>query len=153
MSCFFTEEARTQQRLNREIERQLQRDRSAGKKEMKLLLLGKLFVVDLACILSTFSGTGEAGKSTFVKQMRIIHGSGYSEVDKRAFIGLIYQNILLAMATMIEAMQRLGIIYSDMKNPVSVDLLFLHIPINHRHNCYRASFLGESSRPHQQIVS
>ncbi|KAF8565070.1 hypothetical protein P879_05793 [Paragonimus westermani] len=105
MSCFLTEEARIQQRLNREIERQLQRDRSAGKKEMKLLLLG----------------TGEAGKSTFVKQMRIIHGSGYSQNDKRAFIALIYQNILLAMTTMLEAMQRLGIIYSDAKNP---ELLF-----------------------------
>ncbi|KAF7261005.1 hypothetical protein EG68_01861 [Paragonimus skrjabini miyazakii] len=107
MSCFWTEEARTQQRLNREIERQLQKDRSAGKNEIKLLLLG----------------TGEAGKSTFVKQMRIIHGSGYSEDDKRAFICLIYQNIFLAMTTMLEAMQKLGIIYSDAKNPENAELI------------------------------
>ena len=28
-------------------------------------------------------GTGESGKSTFIKQMRIIHGSGYTDDDKR----------------------------------------------------------------------
>jgi hypothetical protein len=28
-------------------------------------------------------GTGESGKSTFIKQMRIIHGAGYSDDDKR----------------------------------------------------------------------
>lgn len=27
-------------------------------------------------------GTGESGKSTFIKQMRIIHGNGYSETDR-----------------------------------------------------------------------
>ncbi|KAF5403512.1 Guanine nucleotide-binding protein G [Paragonimus heterotremus] len=127
MSCFWTEEARTQQRLNREIERQLQKDKSAGKKEMKLLLLGKLFVFDLVYSSReysvTISGTGEAGKSTFVKQMRIIHGSGYSDDDKRAFIGLIYQNIFLAMTTMLEAMQKLGIIYSDARNLQNAEII------------------------------
>jgi hypothetical protein len=29
------------------------------------------------------TGTGESGKSTFIKQMRIIHGAGYSDDDKR----------------------------------------------------------------------
>ena len=28
------------------------------------------------------SGTGESGKSTFIKQMRIIHGSGFNDEDK-----------------------------------------------------------------------
>ncbi|VDP94013.1 unnamed protein product [Echinostoma caproni] len=103
MSCCLTEEAREQQRLSREIERQLQKDKSAGKKEVKLLLLG----------------TGEAGKSTFVKQMRIIHGAGYTEDDKRAFIGLIHQNIFLAMQTMLDAMEQLQIAYEDPDYAVS----------------------------------
>lgn len=44
-----------------------------------------------------FAGTGESGKSTFIKQMRIIHGNGYSEEDKRAHIRLVYQNVFMAI--------------------------------------------------------
>lgn len=63
-------------------------------------------------------GTGESGKSTFIKQMRIIHGSGYSDEDKRGFIKLVYQNIFMAMQSMIRAMDLLKIQYSDSRNSV-----------------------------------
>lgn len=68
---------------------------------------------------SLFQGTGESGKSTFIKQMRIIHGSGYSEEDKRGFIKLVYQNIFMAMQSMIKAMELLKISYKDPRNSVS----------------------------------
>ncbi|NXN03893.1 GNAQ protein, partial [Sylvia borin] len=43
-------------------------------------------------------GTGESGKSTFIKQMRIIHGSGYSDEDKRGFRKqFLYQGFYLAL--------------------------------------------------------
>lgn len=45
--------------------------------------------------------------------MRIIHGTGYSDDDKRAFIGLIHQNIFLAMQTMLDAMEQLQIAYEN----------------------------------------
>ncbi|KAK6037747.1 hypothetical protein COOONC_24748 [Cooperia oncophora] len=45
----------------------------------------------------TGQGTGESGKSTFIKQMRIIHGNGYSDEDKRAHIRLVYQNVFMAI--------------------------------------------------------
>lgn len=51
--------------------------------------------------------------------MRIIHGSGYSDEDKRGFIKLVYQNIFMAMQSMIRAMDLLKIQYSDQKNIVS----------------------------------
>ena len=60
-----------------------------------------------------FAGTGESGKSTFIKQMRIIHGCGYSDDDKRSFIKLVYQNIFMAMNSMIRAMETLKIPYKD----------------------------------------
>ena len=66
-----------------------------------------------------FTGTGESGKSTFIKQMRIIHGSGYSDDDKRGFIKLVYQNIFMAMNSMIRAMDTLKIPYRDPLNEVS----------------------------------
>ncbi|XP_021954765.1 guanine nucleotide-binding protein G(q) subunit alpha isoform X2 [Folsomia candida] len=97
MACCLSEEAKEQKRINQEIERQLRRDKRDARRELKLLLLG----------------TGESGKSTFIKQMRIIHGSGYSDEDKRTFIKLVYQNIFMAMQAMIRAMEMLKIQYSD----------------------------------------
>ncbi|KAK2087002.1 hypothetical protein P7K49_032909 [Saguinus oedipus] len=65
------------------------------------------------------SRTGESGKSTFIKQMRIIHGAGYSEEDKRGFTKLVYQNIFTAMQAMIRAMETLKILYKYEQNKVS----------------------------------
>lgn len=64
------------------------------------------------------AGTGESGKSTFIKQMRIIHGAGYSEEDKRGFTKLVYQNIFTAMQAMIRAMETLKILYKYEQNKV-----------------------------------
>ena len=97
-------EAREQRRINQEIERQIKKDKRDQRKELKLLLLG----------------TGESGKSTFIKQMRIIHGSGYSDEDKRSYIKLVYQNIYMAMNSMIRAMEALKIPYKSEQNEVSI---------------------------------
>ncbi|EHA97623.1 Guanine nucleotide-binding protein subunit alpha-11 [Heterocephalus glaber] len=69
------------------------------------------------------AGTGESGKSTFIKQMRIIHGAGYSEEDKRGFTKLVYQNIFTAMQAMIRAMDTLKILYKDEQNEANALLL------------------------------
>lgn len=65
------------------------------------------------------AGTGEAGKSTFIKQMRIIHGAGYTDSDRAQFKVLVYRNILLGMKLLIEAMVNLKINYSNASNQVS----------------------------------
>lgn len=126
MECCLSEEAKEQKRINQEIERQLRRDKRDARRELKLLLLGKYFSFDFAARpfnISPFSGTGESGKSTFIKQMRIIHGSGYSDEDKRGFIKLVYQNIFMAMQSMIRAMDLLKIQYSVPSNSVSCNPL------------------------------
>lgn len=66
----------------------------------------------------SWSGTGESGKSTFIKQMRIIHGAGYSDEDKRGFIRLVYQNIFTSMQAMIRATETLKIPYKFEQNRV-----------------------------------
>ncbi|VDO72674.1 unnamed protein product [Schistosoma mattheei] len=111
MSCFRSEESREQQRISREIERQLHKDKNAGRKEVKLLLLG----------------TGESGKSTFVKQMRIIHGAGYTDMEKYAFKTLVYQNIFLAMQTMCDALCALSI---ELEYPVNQENIELIIKVD-----------------------
>lgn len=97
MACCLSEEAREQKRINYEINKQLKKDKRNARRELKLLLLG----------------TGESGKSTFIKQMRIIHGNGYSLEDKRQHIRLVYQNVFMAMQSMIRAVETLHINYND----------------------------------------
>ncbi|XP_041825084.1 guanine nucleotide-binding protein G(q) subunit alpha-like [Melanotaenia boesemani] len=99
-ACCLSPEAKEARRINDEIERQLRRDKKDSRREYKLLLLG----------------TGESGKSTFIKQMRIIHGCGYSDEDKRGFTRLVYQNIFTAMQAMIQAMNSLQIPYKYENN-------------------------------------
>lgn len=64
------------------------------------------------------SGTGEAGKSTFIKQMRIIHGAGYTDSDRAQFRVLVYRNIILGMNRLVEAMGNLKISYANTANKV-----------------------------------
>lgn len=61
--------------------------------------------------------------------MRIIHGSGYSDEDKRGFIKLVYQNIFMAMQSMIRAMDLLKIQYAVSSNIVSIFLSVTLTPL------------------------
>ena len=77
--------------ISAKIDRQLQ---AYGKEQIvKLLLLG----------------AGESGKSTFVKQMKIIHGDGYSTDELKSFISIIHGNLLTSMVEVIKAMDKLNI--------------------------------------------
>ncbi|KAM7392666.1 hypothetical protein PAMA_007675 [Pampus argenteus] len=98
--CCLSAEETERLRIHREIERQLRRDKRDSHRELKLLLLG----------------TGESGKSTFIKQMRIIHGRGYSEADRKGFTKLVFQNIVTAIQALIDAMKTLQIDYIDDQN-------------------------------------
>jgi len=94
--CLMTE----QEKINQIIKAELKIEAEKDKKTMKLLLLG----------------TGESGKSTFIKQMRITHGDGYDDDDKRGFIKLVYQNILTSILNMTAAMQTIHIEYEIPEN-------------------------------------
>ncbi|XP_061782609.1 guanine nucleotide-binding protein subunit alpha-14-like [Nerophis lumbriciformis] len=87
-------------RVNIAIERQLQIDKQKSKNIMKILFLG----------------TAESGKSTFIKQIRILHGSGYTEAQRRAFARLVSQNVVTAIQKLVEAMGILHINYAHNSN-------------------------------------
>jgi len=42
-------------------------------------------------------GAGESGKSTFLKQMRILHGEGYDKEALMKFRSVVYSNIVKGM--------------------------------------------------------
>ena len=49
-------------------------------------------------------GCGEAGKSTFIKQMRIINGDEFTEEEESEYKMAIAKNILSAIKTLLENM-------------------------------------------------
>ncbi|KAJ8357419.1 hypothetical protein SKAU_G00202130 [Synaphobranchus kaupii] len=61
-------------------------------------------------------GLDNSGKSTIYKQLRIIHGEGYSEEERKAFTKTVFQDIFTAMTTLAEAMTTLNIPYSNPEN-------------------------------------
>ncbi|KAJ7140463.1 G-protein alpha subunit [Mycena filopes] len=75
-ACASQPDMRSQKAHSDTIDRQLEEDSKRYKKECKILLLG----------------SGESGKSTIVKQMKIIHQEGYSEGELRAWRGVIRRN-------------------------------------------------------------
>ena len=126
LSCMLTAEEREQKRISREIERQLAQDDKKQRKEMKLLLLGERSThaarqadsraLSVRVRPSTLAGPGESGKSTFIKQMRIIHGKGYSPEELAAFRKLIHSNVVTAMQSLLEGAEELNMRLSkDMK--------------------------------------
>ncbi|NP_001076184.1 guanine nucleotide-binding protein subunit alpha-15 [Oryctolagus cuniculus] len=108
----LSEDEKAAARVDQEITRLLLEHRRQVRGELKLLLLG----------------TGESGKSTFIKQMRIIHGAGYSEEDRKGFRPLVFQNIFLSVQAIIEAMDRLQIPYSRPESKLHASLVMSQDP-------------------------
>ncbi|XP_035981574.1 guanine nucleotide-binding protein G(olf) subunit alpha isoform X1 [Fundulus heteroclitus] len=76
---------------NKKIEKQLQKERQAYKATHRLLLLG----------------AGESGKSTIVKQMRILHVDGFNAEEKQQKSQDIRKNVKDAIVTIVSAMSAL----------------------------------------------
>ncbi|KRZ34026.1 Guanine nucleotide-binding protein G(s) subunit alpha [Trichinella pseudospiralis] len=86
------EEAKEQKRVNKQIEEQLQKDKQLYRATHRLLLLG----------------AGESGKSTIVKQMRILHINGFSERERRDKITDIKRNIRDSITVIVKSMEELN---------------------------------------------
>ncbi|KAJ7624370.1 heterotrimeric G protein alpha subunit B [Roridomyces roridus] len=78
---------------NDSIEAALKRDRAAARNEVKMLLLG----------------AGESGKSTVLKQFRLIHLDGYNTSEREAYREIVFSNTTQSMRAILEAMPDLGV--------------------------------------------
>jgi guanine nucleotide-binding protein subunit alpha len=54
-------------------------------------------------------GSGESGKSTIVKQMKIIHQNGYTNDELALYRLTIYKNLIDCAKTLVGAMRQFGI--------------------------------------------
>lgn len=100
--CCLSEDEKKSVAIHKKIQRELKKQKKKERKEMKVLLLG----------------TGESGKTTFIRQMRIIHGKGFSEDDRKTFAKCIFQNIFTAIKALTAAMTALKIPYSNPENEI-----------------------------------
>ncbi|RCK57779.1 Guanine nucleotide-binding protein alpha-3 subunit [Candida viswanathii] len=88
-----TDQSQDYTSVNNNNEKQVAKDpvtaaaQSNPNKEIKVLLLG----------------SGESGKSTIVKQMKILHSNGYTPEELEEFIPFIYKNILDCIKNVINA--------------------------------------------------
>ncbi|KAJ6596186.1 heterotrimeric G-protein alpha subunit, GPA3-like protein [Mycena vulgaris] len=88
-----SKETRVDKARSDAIDRQITEDSKRYKKECKILLLG----------------SGESGKSTIVKQMKIIHQAGFTQRERAEYRTTIYKNVLDSARTLARVVRRVGV--------------------------------------------
>lgn len=99
---------------NREIEQSLKKDKRVQDDAVKLLLLG----------------AGESGKTTILKQMRMIHSHGFTSEERNDARTLVYSNVIESMQIILTAMEpsNLDIPLENEKNDSMASLVKKAIP-------------------------
>lgn len=107
-------ELKRMKQRNDEIERQLKKEREELKKNpiSKLLLLGP----------------GDSGKTTLLKQMKILHGQGFSDDErKKEWTPRILENIVKSMKALINACMDLDVDYESQNEVCFCMKLYFYI--------------------------
>eukprot|EP01117_Protostelium_nocturnum_P004756 TRINITY_DN1726_c0_g2_i1.p1 TRINITY_DN1726_c0_g2~~TRINITY_DN1726_c0_g2_i1.p1 ORF type:complete len:354 (-),score=47.65 TRINITY_DN1726_c0_g2_i1:221-1282(-) len=90
-----------QARVSKIHDKKIEEEQQAKREEVKLLLLG----------------TGESGKSTVFKQMKVIQvNGGFSNEDFQTYKFVVYGNCINQMKVVINAVSKLGLQYEDPNN-------------------------------------
>ena len=90
----------------------------------------RLVLTDVPPSLTRILGSGESGKSTIVKQMKIIHLKGYSEDELYNYRPTVFKNLVECAKAVITAMQQFDI------EP--------HVEENKRHTEFLMDYQAES---------
>jgi len=88
---------------NEEIEKQLRAERDKITREIKLLLLG----------------TGESGKSTIAKQMKIMHLDGFTKEERDTYRSILHSNIVDSMGTLLRQANVFNLEVRDDLRPIA----------------------------------
>lgn len=99
-----------QKKRSQAIDRKLEEDSRKLRKECKILLLGMVpRETHSGRRANLRPGSGESGKSTIVKQMKIIHQNGYTQEERALYRLTIYKNLIDCMKAVIGAMRQFEI--------------------------------------------
>ncbi|KAG1053792.1 hypothetical protein G6F46_006250 [Rhizopus delemar] len=103
--CHSSEKDDPERKRSSEIDRYLEKEKIVREKQCKVLLLG----------------SGESGKSTILKQMKIINMNGYSTEELFTYRSIIYRNVVECAQTLIHAMAKLELSYEKRELRENVD--------------------------------
>ncbi|KAI8926052.1 guanine nucleotide binding protein, alpha subunit [Entophlyctis helioformis] len=95
---------------SREIDRAIERDRKAREKldkEPKILILG----------------SSDCGKSTLLKQFRILHGAGFSAAETQAYKAQMVLNVVESVTSLVKAVAALDDRFDTVENEKLRDLV------------------------------
>ncbi|ORX48301.1 heterotrimeric G protein alpha subunit [Hesseltinella vesiculosa] len=104
MGICISAEAKAEKDRSLDIDKMIEKDEKQMKSEYKLLLLG----------------SGESGKSTVVKQIKIIHQHGYTKPELYSWRPTIYQNVLESALALVRAMKKFSC-------PFAADITITHV--------------------------
>ena len=110
LMCCVSEREKQQRYRSREIDKTLMKERLTFRRTVRILLLG----------------AGESGKSTFLKQMKIIHGQDFDVGERQNFRTDVYNNIVKGMRVLIDARQKLGIPWQKEACGKDADFVFAY---------------------------
>ncbi|KAI8093804.1 guanine nucleotide binding protein, alpha subunit [Halteromyces radiatus] len=113
------------QRKNKMITKQLKQDEKRMNREVKILLLG----------------AGDSGKSTVLKQMRLIHASGFNHQEREGFRMIIFSNIVNAMQTLLEAMMMAKLTLEHKENWDYIPLFLEQLPTIQKQQSFPPEYL------------
>ncbi|KAI9255990.1 heterotrimeric G protein alpha subunit A [Sporodiniella umbellata] len=89
--CHSSEKSDYERKRSSEIDRYLEKEKGIRETQCKILLLG----------------SGESGKSTILKQMKIINLNGYTKEELFTYRSIVYRNVVECAQTVLQAMIKL----------------------------------------------
>ncbi|XP_065168255.1 guanine nucleotide-binding protein G(o) subunit alpha isoform X3 [Atheta coriaria] len=108
MGCTISAEERAAVARSKAIDQTIKEADLHSKNVVKLLLLG----------------AGESGKSTIVKQMKIIHESGFTSEDFKQYRPVVYSNTIQSLVAILRAMPNLSICYGNNEREIDGKMVF-----------------------------
>ncbi|VDN08384.1 unnamed protein product [Thelazia callipaeda] len=107
MGICQSQEEKTMMAKSKAIDQEMMQGHVAQQKVVKLLLLG----------------AGECGKSTVLKQMRLLHTPGFTDEEMMQQKTIIYNNIVQAMVSILKGMKSLNIPFENPEREADASLV------------------------------
>ncbi|KAI5858211.1 G protein alpha subunit [Durotheca rogersii] len=124
--CFGSRKSNEQgSARSRELDKIIRQDEKRMAREVKLLLLG----------------AGESGKSTVLKQMKLIYAQGFTKTEKLELKPVVFSNVVQSMRVIFDVMADYSIEFENKENEKNKAMLLVDVEIS-LHDSLPPSYLG-----------
>ncbi|KXS12665.1 G protein alpha subunit [Gonapodya prolifera JEL478] len=112
MGICASKENQEERKVSLGIDRMMEDEAKKIKKEVKILLLG----------------SGESGKSTIVKQMKILHQNGYSKEELLQFRATVHKNTIDSVVQLVVAIRKFELKFYLRENEIFAERMLVMSP-------------------------